>query len=346
MFDVKLYEIFEPLGIGIMAAVLMAYFYFLFFKLFNIRRYNKDAFTSWLKTNLQNDYTKSGYAVIVSIAIYGLGILTQDFTDHLSDSENSGTRIVNIIKRVGFLDREGDLRMETLLKNDSAFTGLGSEIFSNLDAYYGPITSKNNIDFTVVRDRWKEAGPGIMKTAVGRKNFISLVNDIYYTSKNWCYMNSEPVRDELQNIENRVDLSRSICTIAFFSLFIIVLLFFSYYVRELLKGPDKSFKVLVTEKIGFYNGRWLPVRNNSAQGYNKTTVVRKVLFPVRSFICLLIILFGCRICYMSSEYNFNERALGYYISYLKQKRAQAPAQREVFVKESDPTVKFVLSKTQ
>ena len=67
-------------------------------------------------------------------------------------------------------------------------------------------------------------------------------------------------------------------------------------------------------------------------------------FSVSLLFLLAIILFASRICYVSSEYNFNERAFGYYVSYLEQKRAQAPEQKEVYTKESDPTTKLVLYK--
>ena len=111
-------------------------------------------------------------------------------------------------------------------------------------------------------------------------------------------MESEPTQKELDDIQERIDFSRSICIISFFAILGILLMYLPYYTNELMKKKTSRFKVIIHR-------------------FNKRVVVRKVFNPARAIIILLVILYVAKICYSAAEKNFNERAMGYYVSQMK-----------------------------
>ena len=103
MIDLKLTEIFSILGVGIFVVISIAYFYFLFPRLFNIKRHNKDAFTHWLKTALNGNYKDTAFAIVSALLVYSAGILTQNITDHMTDSERNFNPLISFVNEIVFL---------------------------------------------------------------------------------------------------------------------------------------------------------------------------------------------------------------------------------------------------
>lgn len=220
MFDFNIIEVFSTIGVGLASAILLAYFYFLFCKYFFIHMHNQNAFLVWFKASLEKDYTKTGHALVTLILIYGLGILIQDITDYMTDSDENKNPVICAFQKLSLLDREGELRRNALFKNEEKMTHLGKEIMTDSQLL-------------------KTAH---LKNAVGFHD-IGAINGIYYTSKNWAYLHAPPVREELQSIQNRVDFTRSIYVEAFISLILIVVFFLAYIIKELARGKKNRFTV-------------------------------------------------------------------------------------------------------
>ena len=309
MYDVHFYDLFSPLGTGLLMTIISIYFYFLFFKLYNYKKCNTIDFLKFLQINLKEDYSKTFFAFIFIIFLYGFGLLTEDMTDHLCDSEKSHNFLINKVKKQGIIKEEGTLRLHTIYKDSVTLTELGKEVFSNPKFYFDSTSLLKNTYFPErinVDSFWRMKGDSILKKDT--TNFIGFINGIYYTSKNWCYLNSKQIKDELDGIQNRIDLARSVAFISYFSIIILICMFTIYYLREIVRWKNQ-FKI--------FNGFKIFITTNEGSANQKTITIRKVLFPFKSVIILLILFCSSRICYEASEYNFNERALGYYVSQAK-----------------------------
>lgn len=305
MIDINIFELLSTIGIGTVAMISLLYCYFISLKLFNARKHNSEAFITWVKNYLREEYKQSGYTLITSVLIFSLGVMTEDFTDHLADSETSRNPIVSTLKSFELLRSEGELRRQTLVVNDTSLSGLGKEIFNNKKINSDTNQLKNNNYFFNTgnaSEYWKEKGSSILNDANRLKSFNSFVNRIYYTAKNWCYLKSEPARKELEEIQTRIDLARSLSLISFFSLILVIILYSGYYINELLLKKKNKFTI---------------VNTTISDGVERTFPERKVFYPFRAIIVLLLIFLVTKLCYEVAENNFNERAFGYYISYLK-----------------------------
>lgn len=307
MNDLKIYELLATLAIGTAISILLLYIYFISKKLFSIDTYKKELYISWLYRILKEDYRKSSHFFIILLLIFTFGLITQDLTDHLSDSEKSMIPYMTKLKEAGILQTEGELRLQALIAADpGCLTNLGNRIFSDTI-----LRSKIDLQFVEnpfpktlnVSDFWRLEGAKILNDKISRKKLINYVNSIYYLSKNWCYLNSEPARKELVEIQLRIDLSRSFVVISILFFFIIILLFLLYYLIEFTKGRRK-FKIQTSNDEG------------------ETLTEHKIYNPLIIVIIFAITLFLSQLCYSVAENNFNERAIGYYQShfnYLKEK---------------------------
>jgi hypothetical protein len=305
MIDLKLTEVFGVLGVGIFMVISLVYFFFLYQKLFNIRRHNKDAFISWLKLTLNGNYKDTGYAIVSGLLVYCAGLLTQDITDHMTDSETNTNPIISFVKTTPLLENEGELRKAVLIDKEKKLTGLGREVFGNAQK----ILAKDSVqelrffnDSRKPADYWAQHGDSIYSL---KRELTGFINGLYYTAKNWCYMKSPPVQKELDDIQERIDFSRSIAITAFLAIIGILLLYTWYYINEwLLKKKSSRFKVVAA------------IAKISPQSSSRK-VERKVFYPYRALVILIIIMYVAAICYSAAEKNFNERAMGYYVSQLK-----------------------------
>jgi hypothetical protein len=312
MLDLKLTEIFSVLGVGIFVVISIVYFYFLLQRLFNIRRHNKDAFFIWLKNTLNANYKDTGYAIVIGLVIYSAGMLTQDLTDHMTDSERNFNPLISFVKSVELLETEGDLRRAVLIENPEKLTGLGSEVFGNARKIFGMDATKPPLEFfddgTEAKCFWKVHGAEISRDIDRNSSLNKLVNGLYYTSKNWCFLRSDPIRNELSDIQERIDFSRSICIIAFIDILVILLFYAAYYLNEFFFKKSRSrFKVVSLDQT----------TKAGEPPVFKRKVHKRIFNPLRCIFILTLIIYASRICYSAAEKNFNERAMGYYTSELK-----------------------------
>ena len=311
MFELKLSELLSTIGAGLIVIVITVYFYFLTQKLFNPRKHNSNGFFNWFRQTLKIEFTQTGYALVASFLIFAVGSLSEDITDHMADSEDSKNAFVSFIKKMNILKKEGELRKEILIESDTSLSGLGTEIFNNLHYFQDPVTRSNARFFntTDAKKYWEQNGAAILNSPYLSKKLNGSINGLYYTAKNWCYLHSAPVRDELKDIQNRIDFARSVCLISSVTLILLFFFFGIYYIKEFCKGK-KRFKVFitVTEKTA-----------NSKTVLHKTITKHLVFYPIRSVLFLLIAFIVSRMAYEVAEKNFNERAFGYYISNYKLK---------------------------
>lgn len=303
MFDLDLFSYLSTLCIGTFCLFALIFIVYLSYRFFDIRKLNSEAFVNYLTTILRNELKQTGYTIFALICVFTLGVLTQDFTDHLADSEISRNPLVKFFKDKNVFCTEGEIRMESLVKNEKELSGLGKQIFKNKQLSGDMIRNSNNTFFKDdnVEDFWKNNGTAILNHKMKKKAFISYVNGIYYTCKNWCYLKSDPIRKELNEIQIRIDLARSLAIISLLTLFCVLTLYIVYIFVEFSKGKHK-FKILETVNKG---------------KEKKTVVKRKIFFPLKSIIILTLIFYVSRLCYHVAENNFNERAFGYYADHLK-----------------------------
>ncbi len=289
MFDINILEIFNSVGVGIAAFLLIAYFCFLIPKLFIADRYNQYDFIKWFKTVMRRDYSKSGYAIIVTVAIYCLGLIIQDFTDFMSDSDSSKNPLVKLFQKSHLLKSETEIRKSVLIDDDNSFTGLGNEILTN-PALYANRSVYTNLD-ELPKDQLENCKNfhDCQNVCDSVNNFI---NSIYYNAKNWCYLYSPTAHKELAFIQSRIDFSRSIFILSLASFLCLIIVFIIYYLKELIKGK-KSFLI----------------QQNSLKS-------KKVYYPRLSLIVLIPMILVSRECFIAEEINFDERAFGYYRSHI------------------------------
>lgn len=309
MIDFNISEIFSTIGVGLATCILLAYFYFLFCKLFYVSLYNKDAFVSWFKANLNRDYSKSGYSIAVSILIYGLGVLMLGITDYMTDSDDSTNPIISVVQNTDLLPKETDIRKRCLIKNDSSLTGLGRDVFATPElAMPFSFAGIQNTSPSYFSQIWYQHGKEISRNPEKNKQLKNAINGIYYQAKNWCYLHSDPARNELSFIQHHIDFTRSITIISAFAFLFILILIICYTVRENLKGK-KKFLVII-------------------DGQTK----RMVFYPRLSLVVLIPIILIGRECFYAAEKNFDQRAFGYYSSHLKFERGKKAIERPDLIK--------------
>lgn len=294
MIDLNIIEIFSTVGVGLATCILLAYFYFYFCKLFFVKMYNTNAFLNWLKHNLNKDFSKTGHSIALSVLVYSLGVIMLDMTDYMTDSDGGSNPVVALVQKASLLEKEKNIRKNTLIRDETELTGLGKEILSNPEFPAHKALFFAGVNHAVsAEEQWKKYGTTISSNPVLLSNLSGSINQLYYDAKNWAYLNSDPVRKELSLIQHHIDFTRSIAIISALSIALLILIFAVYIVRESLKGK-KAFCVIVNGKER-----------------------RMFFYPRLSLLVLIPILLAARECYYAAEKNFDERAFGYYSSYLK-----------------------------
>jgi hypothetical protein len=307
MIDLRIYDFLSTIAIGTAIIILLIYIYFISNKLFSKNLYKKDIYVLWIFNILKSDYSKSSHFLIILLLIFTFGLITQDLTDNLSDSEITLNPITVGIGKIELnqkkiLHTEGELRLQSLLLEDSSLSNLGKVVFSNLkirEKVKNQLTKSPFPDsITNIENYWCTLGKNILENKQTRAILINYVNSIYYLSKNWCYLKSDPARKELNEIQLRIDLARSFTIISLLFSFIIIIFYTLYYFVELIKGK-KRFRILVlgSDKVPHYES--------------------KVYNPVLFLILFVLIFSFSRICYSIAENNFNERAMGYYVDHFE-----------------------------
>lgn len=241
---------------------------------------------SWLDT---------ARAVVVLPFVFGFGVVVQDITDHLTDSEYRITGIGAL--QHNLMRSEGSHRVKALLGDvleaDWDPGALWNHVAAERD-YLEKLLSRfypaddvtgfldDPADFARKRKEQSKRGRfDLFKTELS--DLEKMVNTIYYEAKNWAYR-EDNYFDELEAIQRRIDFSRSIFLVGSWGVVLFV-------VASLICLP-----------------RWWRRRVNL-----KGPIVRLA----RSLLALAIVCVFSWLGYAKSEHNFNERVFGYFFSHLR-----------------------------
>jgi hypothetical protein len=326
MFDLKLTDIFSTICIGVLTAVLITYFYFIWNKFFVKDRFDNDAFSKWIKELLVRNYKESGYTILALVIIFCLGTIAGDLTERMTDSDDiNKSLILKELSRVSFMDNVEKTRMATLvdLEKDRP-THLGASVFrtptvvKNANHYSG---SSFFLTTDSISTQWRNLSPQL-KNKDSMNRFNGFVQEIYYTAKNWCFsMAGEPL-NELKSIQNRIDLSRSMvlllaCSTQFLLLLVIANLIYVLIIRQRDKRRQKQITSLK----------------------NWDSFIH--LTQGNILLLMLIIIVISRECYGINQTNYNKRVYGYYISAEQRSKPDSLALtiKPEIIKKSDTTAK-------
>ena len=310
----NLTNILDTVAIGFIVLILMLAFFWVFSK-------KNESFFTFLKTHSDLVQGNAMLAVSLTLSVFITGIITQQLSDYLTDSEFKRQNPILEILGGGLKD-EKHHRFQTLFcgeklsfkcSDDSEYglTSLGKEVFSYKNMLYSIafpgqklldvqrteavcVTSANSDELQdkCLYDLITNPKKYINSNRLGNKETTklkSIVGQVYYKAKNWSYMQRE-YRMELSDLQRRLDFSRSAATVLFFytGLLIVCLLYMII--------PDET-------KISI---------NHQGQT-GALEYIRRALFVI--FICVFSFIATC-FSYERAENNFNERVFGYYFTYL------------------------------
>lgn len=126
------------------------------------------------------------------------------------------------------------------------------------------------------------------------------INNLYYQAKNWSYREADNHYNELEEIQRRIDFSRSVFLVISYGLFFTLLavsLHTAYYLIVLIY----RFKFKIK----------LSIRNDIINIKSKYIVICPLL------ITMISLVFITSHGYRNAERVYNERVFGYYSSYKK-----------------------------
>ena len=214
--------------------------------------------------------------------IYGFGLIVQDITDNLTDSEYRKVFFISDWQH-RVLDSEGNHRLKVLFEDRKA-TGL----WTNISSEMGYISQILYRIYPKNADKVSEFLKSPVEFAkCNKEQARKFVNTIYYEAKNWAYLQKNYFA-ELESIQRRIDFSRSTFLVSTWGVVLFPLLVIVSFVR-LYRQPQNT----ITKSK-------LPIK----------------LLKVLSLLVAVSIFgwFG----YDRAETNFNERAFGYFFSHLRQ----------------------------
>ena len=298
MIPTSLQEVFGTLFAGLTASLLVSFCWFL------LRQRRGDPFAKWLWFWFRYGHVGEREAkgadkhelpvlsgILILLIAFGIGIVTEGITDNLTDSEAQS----EWSRAVWFLGSEDFHRFSTLVKLDSEtgtyrFSGLGKDLIQHktftdralgrrLERGAGNFLADVNAFLTVLPEDAKNRNEVKAKRLKDAETYSNL---LYYPAKNWAYT-QDNYFDELQGIQRRIDWSRSSFLICYYGLMLDAL-------------------VLLVLGILYVCG-----------DAGKRAIVQALcLIPI-----LAVSAWLCVQSYEHCETQFNERAYGYYASYLQ-----------------------------
>ena len=309
MLPSSLQEIFGTLAVGILAAVVLIIAIW-------VLQADTRGLRVWFRQQFLTPPPNTSVLAIVFLLLFGFGVVIENITDHLTDSEPR--HYFESLwwppkLQAQLLQPERYHRFETLSYGCHETTlascklrGVGKAIFNNHKDYVeAHVFSQEQKSFAespvdYLRGKTKGAPADFAERRLVAEKFS---NNIYYTAKNWAYTQSTHY-DELQSIQRHIEYTRSSFLIASFGILMIV---------ATLIGSPVWWR-------SFPRGK-----GNAPATY---PVLQQLKRGVGSMAVLAVFSFFAWQGYAHSEINFNERAFGYYISHLDQeekaRRAKIP----------------------
>ncbi len=235
------------------------------------------------------------FIAAAGIFIFGFGLIVQDTADKYTDTTVCGKKdskniVVRFNNRFNILKNESDLRFSALLKEENGklkLNSLGRCLFRHAEflLYPNHNFSENQIKFLNHANKYPDAP---IPKEIKKDEIKGVISTVYYRSKNWAFSQAT-YYDELKALQIRVDFSRSILLISALTIVGIIVAFLISTVPMIKKTKRKN------------------------TSFKKKSHFKNLIF----FLVLLFLIFCLsRTGYDNSERNFNERVMGYYVSFL------------------------------
>jgi 5'-nucleotidase (lipoprotein e(P4) family) len=280
--------------------------------------------------------------ITLVLICFGLGVFAEGVTDYQTDTESKLSNFVSD-RQTSLLGTEGEHRFRTLFapveegdKETHRLNGLGKAVFSHRDVLSTLCANALFLDDPVafvradaseidlhrsVGSSWKtdlSAAENVLRAAKG------YVNAFYYAAKNWCYAQPTYFR-ELERLQLRIDWARSSFLVQSWAAFagavwLIGTLLVLGFVRVIaLAGPPRpapeDARLLAAVRARLCNGG---IERYLTRGFGRLAVLTPLVLPVAAVSCF---------SYRFAEQQFNERALGYWISSLDEDTWRSHASR-------------------
>lgn len=315
MFGNSIQELFGSLSVGLIFCFFSLYILYYLKNTIYCEQYDRKNLIEYYSDKFKDfNSTNTALSLFLFIFIYAVGIVIEDVTDHLTDSDESKMWHLSNIECL--LGSEEEYRCKVLVKNETdkckgdfifrERTDLGKLVFSNAtliqDVYAKYVRSKPSDSFKV-QDHLDTCGQP------HDEELSELINHLYFKAKNWCYAQDNHFQ-ELELIQNRIDFSRSTAILSIFFMTLIVLLSGFQSVRFCI-ASNLSKKISKEE-----NGNEELLSHYSSQRDTILWLLKKNLLTLIFLIGILLLSITS---YAITEQNFNDRAFGYYFSYIDEK---------------------------
>ena len=278
----QIQDVFGATTVGILAIVVLYVFgRFLRWFYFLARRHE------FIEPNMP--VLTSLHASILFPVVFAFGLMIQDTTDHLTDTEYHAVTLSRISDTLG---SEGRHRLSVLFRDDSLrqTNALWDNMTSQRERFRRILIStygdRHDIDpFLKNLEKFvKEEG----EHAAER-----YVNTLFYEAKNWAY-SQETYFAELQSIQRRIDFARSIFLVA---------------VAGIVFGVIASVLCVIALCMN---------RGANGEGKNRRRDILGMTVSALATVALSCAVYGLSsFAYGNAQTYFNERAFGYYVSHFQ-----------------------------
>lgn len=286
-------------------------------------RRKQRSYIAWMKqVVVQGVHTDRALLIVgtaLFLVLYAISILVQDLTDHLVDSEYASS-IAPLRWTRELLGSEGSHRLAALMsvgRESYELRGLGREVFGNevlmdmvrtqLGIRESPADPRNQF-IELARSAGTLPVPKDRRQAeVELQAAKGVVSTLYYRAKNWLL--GHPVYSiEMNGLQRRIDITRSMFLVACGSLMLLVVLLLGACLRAGVPLSGRQLGQRLLRRPVRKNPRRRPFLRRRLRIYG--------LRSLRPALVLVSIAVLCVVAYARAENNFNERAFGYYSSHV------------------------------
>lgn len=256
---------------------------------------------------------------LLLLGAYGGGLILQDVTDNLTDSEYRAIvehwywppRVQHEL-----LGKESFHRTRSLTKPRKGegykLNGLGRDV---LEIEGLVEAGRHRLERARDEAPWADRGLNARERVDSLNEFLAsrdigddevletfgeFVSGMYYLAKNWCYLEADGVRGELDAIQRRIDFSRTIFLESFWAclpfLFILVV--------------SAGSIILLVPAVALFGKKARKLRRKIWRA-SLAWLVRSFVFVVLAVVLASVGWIG----YRHAENMFNERAFGYYVTH-------------------------------
>ena len=326
MLPGNLIDVFGALTVGLLSMAVATLILWVFDR-------NAMTYTAYVTGMVARPRGKFGGLIFVLFS-YGFGLLVEDLTDHLTDTDTEYSIYWPQAWQQALLRRESEHRFLALFKSTEngrfVARGLGNEVFSDR-AYVEYMTN----DYPISTEGRHKYFNGTV--ADGGE----YVNPLYYDAKNWCYLQDNYFA-ELETIQQRIDFARSCFLVASWALLgLIVLLLIDFVIVRRFK---MRYAGVIRSSIPHLNlahcGDRCDSEPQKGPGIGAWESPHDATFRChfsKVVMFLVVILFLGRNGYWHAEQVFNERAFGYRISYRRADQFDAVSARPSTAADSEET---------